>query len=399
MMNIEQIRAQFPALARRGPSGAPLVYLDSAATSLKPQPVIDKIAYALGNQTGAVHRSVHFLGDEATAIYEDARQRVAWHIGAESHEVVFVRNTTEALNVVAGGWRDCRRSVVSLTDHHSSILPWRGEITRLAPRADGTVDLDALEQSLDRGGVDVVCLSHVSNVTGAEIDAPAVAERVHAAGAIFVLDAAQSLPHRALDVADLDCDFMAFSGHKMCGPGGIGVLYGKSDCLDRLQPVLVGGGMVDSVSAEGYSPMAVPWRFEAGTPAPEIAAGLAAAIDFLDDIGLEEIEAHQRLLTSHALGVLRERLPHIPIVGPTDDSRVGAICLQVPGESPHQLARSLSDGFSICARSGFHCAEPLHRHLDVMATLRISPYLYNTTDEIDLFVDAIIKLHALSGAA
>jgi len=396
-MDLSVIRAEFPALAAAAQTDKPLVYLDSAATTLKPRCVIDAVANAMAHDTAAVHRSVSHLGDRATAVYEDARRAAAWFIGAEPSECVFVRNATEGVNLVAAGWprRPGAKALVSNGDHHAAILPWRDQVIRLAPTAEGTLDMEALEAALARHDIDLVAVSHVSNVTGIAVDAAAVAELAHAHGALVLLDAAQSAPHRPLDVLDLDCDFLVFSSHKLCGPSGIGVLYAKSEHLERLQPMLWGGSMVAHVGLEGLELNEIPQRFEAGSPPLEAAAGFAAALAFLQGIGLEAIHAHEQALTQQALR-LAEDLEGAELIGPARSDRCGPLSFVLPGQSPHRVARSLSDVYGICVRSGMHCAEPLHLSMEAPASLRASFYLYNTPAEIDLFFHAMGELLALT---
>jgi cysteine desulfurase / selenocysteine lyase len=393
------IREHYPLLSRQGPGGRPLIYLDSAATALKPRAVIDAVVDALSNHTANVHRSVHTLGDEATELYESARAKVARLINAESHEVVFVRNTTEALNLVARSWPRRGRVVTTLAEHHSNLLPWGDDVIRLRPTAEGGLDVAALERTLSAGGVSIVSVSHLSNVTGLAIDAAEIAKLVHRAGAILVLDAAQSVPHRPVDVQRIGCDFLAFSGHKLGSPSGIGVLYGRAERLSEIDWHLKGGSTVDRVDQGGTSVVLkpLPWRLEAGTPAIEAAVGLGAAIDFLEDVGLDRIAAHEKGLVRLALRRIEEKLPGIRVLGPRDDRREGPISLVLTGLSPHTIARSLSDGYGICVRSGFHCSQPLHESLGSAGTLRVSFALYNTEEEVEAFVTAVSELAGLHG--
>jgi len=393
----EACRALFPLLAPRAGERA-VTYLDSAATALRPRPVVDAVVDALERRTGGVLRAVHRQGDLATAVYEGARATAARYLGALEHEVVFVRHATEALNLVARGWPRPGRIVTTLAEHHSNLLPWTGRVTRLAPLPDGTLDLPALERELAKGDVAIVSLGHISNVTGAEVDAPRVAERVHASGAVFVLDAAQSAPHRPLDVEQLGCDFLALSGHKLGAPGGIGVLYGRAERLDELTPHLRGGGAVESVHADRETLKDSPWRFEAGTPAIECAAGLAAALDLLDAIDPRAVARHERALTAAALEGIRRRLPRARILGPAEaERRPGPVTFTLPGVSPHVLARSLSDAQGICIRSGFHCAEPLHEALGAGPSLRMSFWAYSTLEEVERCLEALARFAETAG--
>jgi cysteine desulfurase/selenocysteine lyase len=386
------LREDFPLLGRQGPAGRPLVYLDSAATSLKPRPVIDAVVRVLERHTANVHRAVHLLGDEATELYENARRQVARLIGAEDHEIVFLRNTTEALNLVARCWPRKGRVLVSLGEHHSNLLPWdTGEVKRLPLAADGRLDEAACLRELSRGGVAALAVAHVSNVTGASINVRRLADAAHTAGAILILDAAQSVPHRVIEVQELDCDFLAFSGHKMCGPSGVGVLYGKAERLAELDWYLRGGGTIDRLEGGQAIPKQSPWRFEAGTPAVEAVAGLGAAATYLQEIGLERIEAHNRALRRLALERLRT-LPGIGVLGPRDEPSSGPLGFTFSGTTAHVVARTLSDRHGICIRSGYHCAQPLHEQLRIPPSARLSFYLYNQPFELDLLFDALTSL-------
>jgi cysteine desulfurase / selenocysteine lyase len=376
------LRDDFPVLSRLGPSGRPLIYLDSAATTLKPRTVIDAVANVMANGGGNVHRAVHMLGDEITEQFEQARGKVAGFIGAQPHETVFVRNTTEGLNLVARCLRRTGRVLLSSGEHHSGLLPWTGEVQRLPPQGDGQVDEEALLRELGRGGVGVVVVSHVSNVTGHRVNVRLLADAAHAAGAILVLDGAQSVPHGPLDVSDLGCDFLAFSSHKMCGPSGIGALFGRAELLAEMKWHLHGGGTVESVRQGQPLPRDAPWRFEAGTPAIEAAVGFGAAVDYLLDIGPERLETHSRFLCRHARDRLKE-VSGVRVVGSASPSSTGPLSFAVSGVPSHLISRTLSDVSGICVRSGFHCAEPLHEAMQLPPTVRLSFYLYNQPEEID----------------
>jgi len=389
---LKDVRKDFPFYQRQGPHGAPFVYLDSAATSLKPQLVIDSVSRTLSFYTSNVHRSVHQIGDEATEIYEGARNTVAQFIGADAHEIIFLRNATEALNLIARCWKRKGRIVTSLVEHHSNLLPWQGDITKLPPRPDGTLDTDALDRELARGDVALVSLSHCSNVTGAMIDAVKIAEAVHDAGAAFVLDGAQSVPHQEMDVKEMNCDFLTFSGHKMCAPTGIGVLYGKAELLAELDWHLKGGATVDQVHVDTVIPKQPPWKFEAGTPPIEAAGGLATATEYLTAVGMSSIAKHQHELVQYTLKRVRECVPQAEFLGPADERRHGPVSIHIPGLSPHTIARGLSDGYGICVRSGYHCCQPLHEYLGLPPTLRAAPYLYNTKEDIDQFAAALAEI-------
>jgi len=388
----KDVRGEFPFYERTREDGRPFTYLDSAATSLKPRAVIDAVTGTLSSYTANVHRAVYQIGDEATELYEGARETVARFINAEPHEVVFLRNATEGLNLLSRSWKRDGRVLTSYGEHHSNLLLWGNDVARLEPLPDGSLDMDRLDAELAKGDVAMVTLSQLSNVTGILLDAAEVARRVHAAGAVFALDGAQSVPHRATDVKMLDCDFLVFSGHKMCAPTGIGVLYGKAEHLARLDWYLRGGQTVEQVHVDNIVPKQPPWKFEAGTPPIEAAAGLGAAIGFLQSVGMESIEKHLDVLTQHAIKSVGEKVPQAGFFGPSNGSRRGPVSLQLEGVSPHVVARALSDGYGICLRSGYHCAQPLHELLNSPPTLRASFYLYNTTEEIDYFTEALAEI-------
>lgn len=386
------IRGLFPLLARKRSDGRPLVYFDNAATSLKPQCVIDAVVKVLSEHTSNVHRSVHQLGDEVTNLYERARRKIANFIGANENEIVFLKNATEALNLVARSWKQQSRILTTLGEHHSNFLPWTGNVTRLRPLPNGTLDWESLERELKKGDVEMVTLSSISNVTGASINAKKIAQIIHDAGAVLVLDATQAVPHHKINVREINCDFLAFSGHKMCGPTGIGVLYGKAEHLMKMDPFLVGGETVKEVHSDSFDFLAPPRKFEAGTPPIESVIGLGAAVDFLELVGIEAIQEYQESLTQYAIKKIIQMLPTARILGPLDENHLGPVSLTFEGISSHMLARTLSDAYGICLRSGFHCAQPLHETLQSPPTLRASFYLYNTTDEIDYFISALTEI-------
>jgi cysteine desulfurase / selenocysteine lyase len=387
------VRSTYPILAHQ--QDKPLVYLDSAATALKPQAVIDAVVDVLTQKTANIHRSVHYLGDLATEAFENSRSVVADFIGADAHEIVFVRNTTEALNLVANSWPDEGVTVVSLGEHHSNLLPWRGKVRQLQPGRNGQFDRDALHDELRKGDVRMVAVNHVSNVLGIRNDVAELADLCHAHGALLVVDAAQSVPHEVTDVYELNCDFLAFSGHKLGSPTGVGALFGKAEHLDRMQFYQRGGSTVEQVHADRIIPKDMPWRLEAGTPAVESVVGLAAAIQFLQSVGMGKIRTHQYELAGYCVAQIRKNLPALSILGPSDEPTAGPVSVVQRTVSPHLIARGLSDGYRICVRSGYHCAQPLHEALGVPASLRLSFYLYNTVEEIDLAVEAIGRLLAI----
>jgi cysteine desulfurase/selenocysteine lyase len=392
LANIKEIRAQFPILQRATPTGKPLIYLDSAATSLKPQCVINAVTDVLTNRTANIHRSVHFLGDEATELYENTRDITAAFIGAEPNEIVFLRNTTEALNLVAKAFAGKGRIISSIGEHHSNYLPWQShDIHRLGLDVNGDIDWLELEQELSKGDVALVSLTHASNVTGFMLDLKKLVNMSHAAGAKVMIDAAQSLPHIQIDVTEINCDFLAFSGHKLGAPSGVGVLFGKAELLEEMDYWLHGGSTVESVTEHSVEAKSAPWKFEAGTPAIESVVGLQAALSFLLEIGMDNIESHFQSLSKFTNVCLNENLPMVNVIG-GQNKQQGPFSLTIPGVSPHIIARGLSDRYGICLRSGFHCAQPLHQFYNVPASIRLSFWLYNTENEIEQAIKGIANL-------
>ena len=407
-MDVERLRNDFPILGRRF-DGRPLVYLDSAATSQKPTQVIAAEDAFYRESNANVHRGVYALSVEATDAYEGARARAARFIGArDPEEVVFVRGTTEAINLVATSLGRSLlhrgdRVITTVMDHHSNIVPWH----LLREYAGVTLDfldvddagrlvLDPLDRWLADGRTKVVTLTHVSNVLGTVNPVREIAERAHDHGALVVLDAAQSAPHRRLDVDKLGVDFLAFSGHKMLGPMGIGVLWGRRRSLEALPPCMGGGEMIREVHKDRVSYADVPARFEAGTPNVGGAIALAAAFDYLDAVGWEELRSHEERLLARLLNQGRERLgERLQIFGPTEPrDREAVVSFALRGAHPHDVA-SLLDADGVCVRAGHHCAQPLMERLRVPALTRASPYLYNTEPEIDRLYDSLEKVARL----
>lgn len=399
-MNVAKIRQDFPILAREV-NGKPLVYLDNAATTQKPRAVIDAIARYYETINANVHRSIHTLGEAATAAYEEARAKVAAFVGAaDPATCVFVRNASEALNLVAYAWGLDHLhpgDVVLLTpmEHHSNLVPWQLVARRTGARLryipllpDGTLDLSRMEELLD--GVKVVAIAHASNTLGTINPIERIIPAAHAAGAVVVVDGAQSVPHMPVDVQALDADFLAFSGHKMMGPMGIGVLYGKRELLERMEPFLGGGEMIRTVTYEGASWNDVPWKFEAGTPNVAGAVGLGAAVDYIRSIGgPAAIREHEEALVRYALERLSE-LPDVTVYGPREP-RAGLVAFSLGDVHPHDVATVL-DGEGVAIRAGHHCTQPLHREvLGVPATNRASFYVYNTEEDVDRLVAALVR--------
>jgi cysteine desulfurase/selenocysteine lyase len=366
--------------------------------------MIDALADFYANHYANIHRGIHTLSEEATDAYEAARDNVAAFIGAPDRQgVIFVRNATEAINLVAYSWGLSHvgqgdRVVITEMEHHSNLVPWQmltqlveAELAYIPVTADGLLDMTALDRLLD-GSVKLVALTHVSNVLGTVNPVQEITTRAHAAGAQVLVDAAQSVPHLPVDVTDLDCDFFAFSGHKMCGPSGIGVLYGRPAMLEAMPPLLSGGGMIRRVERTHVSWDDLPGKFEAGTPAIAEAVGLSATIDYLNDVGMERIWAHEQDLIEYALERLAE-IPEVHVIGPPlpiEGKRSGVVSFTVESIHPHDLAQVL-DGEGVAIRAGFHCAQPLHACLGIGPTARASFYLYNTREEIDRLVAGIRK--------
>ena len=400
------LRHEFPIL-QQPVHGRPLAFLDSGASSQKPQRVIDALSYYYEHTNANVHRGVYELSEQATYAYEQARGKVAQFVGAASpREIVFVRNTTEAINLVAHSWgganlRPGDRILLTVMEHHSNLVPWQmlaertGAVLDYLPiDGEGRLALDNLDRQL--AGVKMVALTHQSNVLGTITPLRAIAERAHAAGAVVLADGAQSVPHMPINVQELGIDFLAFSGHKMCGPTGIGVLWGRKALLAAMPPFLGGGSMIRTVTLQGSTYAEIPARFEAGTPAIGEAIALGTAIDFLNDIGMEQVHRHEQALTAYALERLSE-VHGVTVYGPsTTQDRGGAVSFTLDGVHPHDIAAIL-DGEGVAVRAGHHCCQPLHALLDVPATARASFYLYNTNDDIDRLAAGLEKAKAIFG--
>jgi cysteine desulfurase / selenocysteine lyase len=403
-MDLARCRSDFPILTRSA-HGHPLVYLDSAATSQKPLSVLAAEDAFYRTQNANVHRGAYERSEEATAAYEGARARVAKFLHADDpDEIVFVRGTTEAINLVAHGLgrgylHRGDRVVSTILEHHSNIVPWhllRSEVGSELEFVDiddtGRLRMDDLEAKLAKPAK-VVTLAHVSNVLGTVNPVRAIADRAHAAGALVVVDAAQSVPHRRVDVHELGADFVAFSGHKALGPTGIGVLWGRKELLDRLPPYMGGGEMIREVHTDRVTYRDPPGRFEAGTPNVAGAIGLAAALDYLENVGWESLASHERALANRAITTAHDRFGskvrfYGPPLGP---DREAVLSFSLAGVHPHDVA-SILDAEGVAIRAGHHCAQPLMERLGVPALSRASPYLYNTLSEIDTFVGAIGKV-------
>ncbi|MFB0515862.1 MAG: aminotransferase class V-fold PLP-dependent enzyme [Candidatus Neomarinimicrobiota bacterium] len=403
---LERIRDDFPAL-KQYMRGKPLVYLDNAATSQKPRQVIAAITQHYERDNANVHRAIYELGERATRAYESARQKVAEFINAEDwRSIVFTRGATEAINLIAYAWGRHNLGpgdeiLITEMEHHSNIIPWQllardtGAILRYIPIADDyTLDLEAPEKYFSKRSR-IVAVVHQSNVLGTVNPVKAIAQQAKEAGALVLVDGAQSVPHFRVDVQELGCDFLAFSGHKMLGPTGVGVLYARTALLESMEPFLGGGEMISMVTMQGATWNEIPWKFEAGTPNVAQAIGLGAAIDYLNRLGMDAIADYCNQLTRYARQVLGP-LPGITIYGhaPTSNS---AIPFNLEGIHPHDLAQLL-DQEGIAVRAGHHCAQPLMRRLGVSATTRASLYFYNTSDEIDRLAAGIDKAARFLGS-
>lgn len=398
-MDLERIRKDFSILDQVV-NDEPLVYLDNAATTQKPQQVLDVLADYYQKDNANVHRGVHTLSERATARYEAARQKVADFIQAKSSkEILFTRGTTTGLNWVAQFAKEIlqpdQEVIISVQEHHSNIIPWQqacqqtGAKLRYVTLKDGELDMDHL-RSLLSSKTKFVSLAHVSNVLGGVAPIGEIAELVHQVGAYLVVDGAQSVPHMAVKVQELDVDFYAFSGHKMLGPTGIGVLYGKEELLNLMSPVEFGGEMIDFVYEQSATWKELPWKFEAGTPNIAGAIGLGAAIDYLTEIGMDAIQAHEAELVDYVFPKL-QAIPGLTIYGSQDlPKRTGVIAFNLDDLHPHDVATAL-DYEGVAVRAGHHCAQPLLRYLQVPATVRASFYIYNTKADCDKLVEAIIK--------
>ena len=405
------LRQDFPILKKKI-NGNSLVYFDNAATTQKPQQVIDAITDFYENHNGNVHRAVHTLSLEATDLYEKSRERIAKFINAKQpSETIFVRGTTEAINLVAYSWglnSLCKGDevLVSLMEHHSNIVPWeiiaklRGFTIKYAKvNPDGTLDYDDFESKVCNK-TKIACLSHVSNVTGVINDVKRIGKIVHDNGALMLVDGAQSVPHMKVDVQDLNIDFLAFSGHKMLGPTGIGVLYGKREILEKMPPFMGGGEMIKEVSINeskqqcSVSWNELPWKFEAGTPNISGAIGLGEAVKYLESLGMDNVLNHEKELTNYAVERMKER-SKVTIYGPSNLSeKLGIIPFAVEGLSSHDVALFF-DNYGIMMRSGFHCAQPLHEFFNLHSSARISFYIYNTTQEVDRFMEILKEIDQL----
>ncbi|MBM3145534.1 MAG: cysteine desulfurase [Chloroflexi bacterium] len=401
-MDIQKIRADFPILGREMRSGVPLVYLDSTATSQKPVQVLEAMDRYYRRSNANIHRGLYTLAEEATVEYENARERIAAFIGAATpKEVIFTRNTTESINLVARSWGQTNLDdgdVVILTEmeHHSNLVPWQLlaaernlRLEFISVTRDGLLDLDSYAELL-KLEPKLVAFTQMSNVLGTIIPAREIIRMAHQVGANTLVDAAQSVPHIPVDVGDLGADFLAFSGHKMCGPTGIGVLYGRKKLLEAMPPFLGGGDMIKRVELRSFQSNALPYKFEAGTSAIAEAIGLGAAVDYLSGIGMKAIEQHEQEIIAYALERLEE-IPGVEVFGPEAQYKGAVASFTLSEAHAHDISQIL-DREGIAVRAGHHCAMPLHEKFGIPATTRASFYLYNTKEEVDRLVEGIYKV-------
>lgn len=404
-LDISSIKRDFPILSRKIRETNRLVYLDSGATSQKPNAVLDAERDFYTQHNAAVHRGAHQLAEEATELYEGAREKVAKFIGADLEEVVFTKSATESINAIAYSMGNARpdsrffigqgdRIVVSEMEHHANLIPWQelakragAELVWFKVSDNGRLDLSNM-YDLINNRTKVVALTHQSNVLGTINPLEDIVKRTHDMGALFVLDACQSVPHYKVDVKALDIDFIAFSGHKMLGPTGVGILWGRKELLDSMPPFLTGGSMIETVTMESATYLDAPKRFEAGVPNMAQAVGLGAAVDYLSSLGLESIHAHETELTRAAIAGL-QTITGLTIIGPSDmELRGGVVSFAIQGIHPHDLGQAL-DSYGIAVRTGHHCAWPLMRRFKTVATTRASFYLYNDLEDVHALVDGV----------
>jgi cysteine desulfurase / selenocysteine lyase len=418
-LDIEAIRADFPILGRAVRGGHHLIYLDSGATSHKPRQVLDAERDFYTTHNAAAHRGAHLLGEEATDAYESSRARIAAFLHADPGEIVFTKSATEAVNLVAYSMSNAATSgpeasrfalgpgdevLVTEAEHHANLVPWQQLCQRTGAtlrwfglRPDGRLDLSTMDELIN-SRTKVVAVTHQSNVTGVVPPVAQIAAAAHARGALVLADGAQSVPHQPVDVRTLGADFLVFSGHKMLGPSGIGVLWARRELLEAMPPYVTGGSMIEIVRMEGSTFLPPPERFEAGVPAAAQAVGLAAACDYLDALGMRNVAAHEEALTSHALEAL-SGISGLRILGPLDtDHRGGAVSFVLDGIHPHDAGQVL-DELGIAVRTGHHCAWPLHRALGAQSSTRATFYVYNTHEEVDALADGIRQAQKFFGAA
>jgi cysteine desulfurase / selenocysteine lyase len=397
-LDVAAVRREFPVLEERG-----VGYLDSAASAQKPRAVLDALQDAFAFHYANIHRGVYSLSQEATEAFEGARRTVAARIGSSFEETIFTKNVTEAINLVAYAWGRANvgsgdRVVITQMEHHSNVVPWQqlvrergAELSYVEVGDDGLLDLDSLDRELATGRVKLVGVVHVSNVLGTINPVAEIVRRAHEAGALVLVDGAQAAPHYEIDVKEIGADFYGFTGHKVYGPTGVGVLYGRRELLEEMPPFLTGGDMISRVDWQESAWNALPWKFEAGTTPFVEAVGLAAAIEWLDSLGMDAVRAHEADLTAYALERLAE-VPGLTVYGPAASEPRGTLAsFAIEGVHPHDVAEILGrDG--ICIRAGHHCAQPLMRRLGVPATSRASFGVHNTREEVDKLIDGLANV-------
>ena len=405
-VDFSRYKNDFPILKRKVRGGNTLIYLDSGATSQKPEIVIQAEANFYRTKNAAVHRGAHLVAEEASEAYEGARENVARFIGAKTDEVIFTKSATESLNLIAYslGNPESRfhlnsgdEIVVSEMEHHANLIPWQQLAKRVGAKLtwfkitdEGRLDLSDIDKLINKK-TKIVAITHQSNVLGTIVPLAQITKAAHAVGAVVVLDACQSAPHFAVDVKKLEVDFLAFSGHKVLGPTGIGVLWGKAELLDQLEPSLFGGSMVDSVTMQGATWAKAPRKFEAGVPNMAQAVGLSAAIDYISEIGMDKVAQHEQDLTKQLLSGL-QNISGVQVIGPVDmKDRGGVVSFTVDGVHPHDVGQYL-DQFGIAVRTGHHCAWPLMRRLNLVGTTRASFHLYNDENEVKVLLDTVSKI-------
>lgn len=405
--DFEKLKSDFPILNRKVGSNSDLIYLDSAATSQKPTMVLEAMDQYYRRSNANIHRGIHTLAEEATAQYEDARRRIGAFVNAHHpREIVFTRNTTESVNLVVNSWGRSKLQaddlvVLTEMEHHSNLVPWQLLAEQIGFRLefvplnlDGSLDLGTYRRLLEQAPK-MVAFVHMSNVLGTINPAKQMIEMAHQSGAVVLLDGAQSVPHLPVDVQDLDTDFLAFSAHKMCGPTGIGVLYGKEDLLESMPPFLGGGDMIKKVYLRSFTPNDIPHKFEAGTPAIAEVIGFGAAVDYLSGVGMEQIAQHEQEIVRYGV----ERLGYVPglkVYGTDMENKGAVFSFTMDGVHPHDVAQVLDD-LGIAVRAGHHCAMPLHQKYGLPATTRASFYLYNSPDDVDHLVQALLRVNQLFG--
>ena len=405
-LDFSRHKNDFPILKRKVRGGNTLIYLDSGATSQKPEIVIEAEANFYRTKNAAVHRGAHLVAEEASEVYEGARENIARFIGAKSDEVIFTKSATESLNLIAYSLGNPESKfhlksgdeiVVSEMEHHANLIPWQQLAKRVGAKLtwfkitdEGRLDLSDIDKLINQK-TKIVAITHQSNVLGTIVPLALITKAAHAVGAVVVLDACQSAPHFAVDVKKLEVDFLAFSGHKVLGPTGIGVLWGKAELLDQLEPSLFGGSMVDSVTMQGATWAKAPRKFEAGVPNMAQAVGLSAAIDYISEIGMDKVAQHEQDLTKQLISGL-QNISGVQVIGPVDmKDRGGVVSFTVDGVHPHDVGQYL-DQFGIAVRTGHHCAWPLMRRLNLVGTTRASFHLYNDENEVKVLLDTVSKI-------